>query len=52
MSRHSHPRDVNDLKGLQQEIREARRAIDGAKGRKARTLRNRDAKRTNTGEKS
>lgn len=42
---HIHPREVNDLTDVHKEVREARRAIDGAKGRKARTLRNREAKR-------
>ena len=42
---HLHPRNINNLKGLHQEVREARRAIDGAAGRKARKLRNRDAHR-------
>lgn len=46
---HNHPRDLNPLKDLHKEIREARRAIDGAAGRKARTLRNRDAKRAESG---
>jgi len=42
---HNHPRDVNPLDDIVAEVREARRAIDGAKGRKARMLRNRELQR-------
>ncbi len=45
---HNHPRDCNNLEGLQKEVREARRAINGAAGKKARKLENREKHRAKT----
>lgn len=42
---HIHPRDLNNLEDLQKEVRKARRAINGAAGRKARKLKNREEHR-------